>query len=197
MFPMDSCSPGSSVCGILQASLLEGVAIFSSRRSFWPMDWTHVFCISYIGRQILHHWATWELLTVSTFFQHWNIKVIFAKQTLFYQFIPGLSGGKPAHISLWFLKHNMSKESTNHRNVSLRKEPLLEACPQRASLTTRVHVTPWHKSRRSAAHGRPGFYLRFGNLVAKNATGTFKRYQSVTRITGDLTVSKNYPKHLQ
>ena len=36
---------GSSVHGILQARILEWVAISSSRGSSWPRDWTWVFCI--------------------------------------------------------------------------------------------------------------------------------------------------------
>ena len=55
--PMDCSSPGSSVHGILQARILEWVAISFSRGSSWPRDQTHIPCI---GRQILSHWATWE-----------------------------------------------------------------------------------------------------------------------------------------
>ena len=55
--PMDYSLPGSSVHGIFQARILEWVAIFFSRGSFWPRDQTHVSCI---GRQILYHWATRE-----------------------------------------------------------------------------------------------------------------------------------------
>ena len=39
--------------GILQARILEWVAISSSRGSSWPRDWTRVFCI---GRR--YPWAT-------------------------------------------------------------------------------------------------------------------------------------------
>ena len=49
--------PGSSVHGIPQARILEWVAVSSSRGSSQPRGQT---CISYIGRQILYHWATWE-----------------------------------------------------------------------------------------------------------------------------------------
>ena len=38
--PMDFSPPGSSVHGILQATILEWVAIPSSRGFFWPRDWT-------------------------------------------------------------------------------------------------------------------------------------------------------------
>ena len=40
--PMDCSSPGSSVRGILQARILEWVAISSSRESSRPRDWTWV-----------------------------------------------------------------------------------------------------------------------------------------------------------
>ena len=47
---MDYSLPGSSVHGILQARILEWVAI-SSRESSWPRDWTYY--ISCIGKWIL------------------------------------------------------------------------------------------------------------------------------------------------
>ena len=49
------CSPGSPVCGIFQARILEWVGISSPRGSSWPRDRTYVFCI---GRQGLYQWAT-------------------------------------------------------------------------------------------------------------------------------------------
>ena len=52
--------PGSSVCGIIQARMLEWVAISSSRGSPWPRDHTLVSCGCCIGRWILYHWAPWE-----------------------------------------------------------------------------------------------------------------------------------------
>ena len=53
--PMDYSPPYSSVHGILQARILECVAISFSRGSFQPRDRTLVSCISYIGSQILYH----------------------------------------------------------------------------------------------------------------------------------------------
>ena len=46
--------PGSSVHGILQARILEWVAMPSSRGSFQPRDPTHVSCISYFGSCVLY-----------------------------------------------------------------------------------------------------------------------------------------------
>ena len=59
---MDCSPPGSSLHGIFQARILEWVAISSLKGSFWSRDPTHVSCISYIGSQILYHWATWKPL---------------------------------------------------------------------------------------------------------------------------------------
>ena len=44
--PMDCSPPGSSVHGILQARILEWVAISFSSRSFQPRDQTKVSCIA-------------------------------------------------------------------------------------------------------------------------------------------------------
>ena len=55
--PMDSSLPGSSNHGILQARVLEWVAISLSRGSSQPRDWTRVSCIA--GR-CFNLWATRE-----------------------------------------------------------------------------------------------------------------------------------------
>ena len=52
---MDSSPPGSSVCGILQARILEWVAISFSRDSSQPRDRTQVPCVA--GR-FFTIWAT-------------------------------------------------------------------------------------------------------------------------------------------
>ena len=51
----DCSPPGSSIHGILQAKLLEWVAMPSSRESSPPRDWTHVSCVTCIGRWVLYH----------------------------------------------------------------------------------------------------------------------------------------------
>ena len=53
--PMDYNPLGSSIHGILQARILEWVAMPSSRGSSRPRDHTHVSYVSCIGRQVLHH----------------------------------------------------------------------------------------------------------------------------------------------
>ena len=67
--PMDCSPPGSSVHGILQAGILECVAMPSSRGSFWPRDGTWVpynsctagrFCITEPPRKpplLLYLWV--------------------------------------------------------------------------------------------------------------------------------------------
>ena len=63
---MDGTHPDSSVHGISQAGILEGVAISFSRGLSQPVDQTQFSCF---GRQILYHWATlvhWK--------QFWMIK---------------------------------------------------------------------------------------------------------------------------
>ena len=59
--PMDCSLPDSSVLGILQARILEWVAMTSSRGSSPPRDQTLGYDVSCIGRRILHHWTTWGL----------------------------------------------------------------------------------------------------------------------------------------
>ena len=57
---MEGSPSGSSVHGILQARILEYVAMPSSRGSSWPRDGIHVSCISFIGRWVLYHCTTRE-----------------------------------------------------------------------------------------------------------------------------------------
>ena len=59
---MDCSPPHFSVHGILQARILEWVAMPSSRGSSWPRDGTHGSYASCICRQVLYYTtsATWE-----------------------------------------------------------------------------------------------------------------------------------------
>ena len=58
--PVDYSPPGSSVHGILQASILEWVAMPSSRGSSRPREPTRISCVSCTGRQVLCHGAIGE-----------------------------------------------------------------------------------------------------------------------------------------
>ena len=53
--PMSCSPPDSSVHGVLQAKILELVAMPSSRGSSQTRDQTPVFYVSCIGRQVLYH----------------------------------------------------------------------------------------------------------------------------------------------
>ena len=53
--PMDYTPPGSSVHGILQARILEWVAISFFRGASQPRDRTRMSYISCTGRQVLYH----------------------------------------------------------------------------------------------------------------------------------------------
>ena len=55
--PMDCSPPGSSVHRILQARILEWVAISFSRGSSWPRDWTWIWGIAV---RLFTDWATRE-----------------------------------------------------------------------------------------------------------------------------------------
>ena len=63
--PVDCSPPGSSVHGILQARILEWVAMPSSGRSSWPSNWTMV---SFIAGGFFTSWATRE----AHFSGYWN-----------------------------------------------------------------------------------------------------------------------------
>ena len=58
--PMDCSLSGSSVHGILQARIIQWVAILFSRRSSQSRDWICICYRSGIGRQVLYAGATWE-----------------------------------------------------------------------------------------------------------------------------------------
>ena len=74
--PMDCSLPGSSVHGILQARVLEWVAIVLSRGSSWPRDWTQVSCIADRRFYRLSHQGSqrkWNLLShVQLFATPWT-----------------------------------------------------------------------------------------------------------------------------
>ena len=65
--PVDCSLPGSSIQGILQARIVEWVAISFSRGSFWPRDWTRVSLIAgrcfpvWVMDVRMDHKASWSL----------------------------------------------------------------------------------------------------------------------------------------
>ena len=76
--PMDSSLPCSSIHGILQARILEWVAISFSSRSAWPRDWTWVSCTA--GRfftiwttREAHHTDIRQLIEICWIFTSWQL----------------------------------------------------------------------------------------------------------------------------
>ena len=78
--PMDCSLPGSSVHGILQARILDRIAISFSRESSQPRDWTWVTCIA---RRFFTVWATREVLRCQYFTS--RVKVIMFNEELWLQ----------------------------------------------------------------------------------------------------------------
>ena len=60
--PMDYSLPASSLRGILQARIMEWLAIPSCRRSSQPRDQTQISCVFCIAGGFFSQWATWETL---------------------------------------------------------------------------------------------------------------------------------------
>ena len=67
--PMDCSLPGSSVHGVLQARILEWVAMPSSKGSSQPRNRTYV---SSTAGRFFTHWATWETLQPHGLYGPWN-----------------------------------------------------------------------------------------------------------------------------
>ena len=58
--PIDCSPPGSSVYGIMQARILEWIAISLSTAPSTLRDWIQVSSISCGNRRVLYHQATWK-----------------------------------------------------------------------------------------------------------------------------------------
>ena len=100
--PMDYRLPGSDIHGILQARVLERVAIPFSSRMSQPRDWTQVSCIS--GR-FFAIWATREAQIVSN---KWRNAILSIQMGIPH---PGISHvwqvlGKEVRSSLLWLRGN-------------------------------------------------------------------------------------------
>ena len=94
--PMDCSLPGSSALGILQARILEWVALPSSRGPSRPRDGTHISRVSCIGRWVLYTTMPPGKLTMYTIVLHpvsthckYNL---YATYTMLLTFVPGDSG---------------------------------------------------------------------------------------------------------
>ena len=116
---VSTCSPtGSSVHRIYQARILESVAISSSRESPQPRDQIHISCVSCIGRQILYHWATWEVMQIHAHTQMNLVAFFWASK--YYEKWPWKNGPVcPMGATLWdsvrvlFLKAHCCQHGTS------------------------------------------------------------------------------------
>ena len=85
--------------GVGSHSLLQGI--------FVTRDWTHIFCISCIGRRILYHWATWEVINFYTL--KYIIVLCWISGSLYHSSLPWFilpSSWSLPHIYLWCLIHS-------------------------------------------------------------------------------------------
>ena len=108
--PWTGAHQAPSVHGIFQARILEWIAISFSRGSSWPRDQTHV---SYIGRQIPYHWATWKALT--PFCHHPNSRSPHPSPRLYCC---------PSPLSNFFSSNTVSDSSALLKHVSLSHKPM-------------------------------------------------------------------------
>ena len=108
---MDYSLLGSSVHGILQARILEWVAIFSTRGSSWPRDQTQVSCTP--GR-LFTIWA----------FREFYLEKVKAE---------GNINHKP---SIWAPFHKSSRESTGSVYLHRHQWPLHEASSGHTTIWT-------------------------------------------------------------
>ena len=80
--PLDYSLPGSYVHGILQARILEWVAMPSSRGSSLPRDRTHISYVSYIARRLLYCYChlgdpfniSYDCFQICSYFKIKNLK---------------------------------------------------------------------------------------------------------------------------
>ena len=70
--PVDSSPSGSAVHGILQARILDCVAISYFRGTSRPRNKTRVTCISRIGRRTLYPCTTWEAILFNVMHYYWS-----------------------------------------------------------------------------------------------------------------------------
>ena len=113
---MDYNLPGCFICGILQAKILEWVAISSSRGSSWPRDGTQVPCISgrfftiWVTREAIHTpWATAYIPSyIPKEFSSWPRW----KPGWEYLSQSSLCSRVAGHSSLWELKHKTQSRTS-------------------------------------------------------------------------------------
>ena len=113
---MDCSPPGSSVRGIFQARILECVAISHSRRPSRPLDWTHTSCV---GRWILYHWATREVLGLVHIGGHLNASLVFRFLLQLQEMLAVAFRGRKKWLLLRKVTHSKSCKHNSHCSESL------------------------------------------------------------------------------
>ena len=115
--PMDYSPAGNSVNEILQAKILEWVAISSSRGSSWPRNQTWVSYISWICKWVLYH----QILT-TMFFKYlenyyWTreLTIYFFEAYFFFSFTSSLKSLEFEIPIFPHLKSNNKISNNNHQ----------------------------------------------------------------------------------
>ena len=102
--------PGSSVHGVFQARMLEGVAISFSRAPSWPRNWTWVSCVSC---------DTWEACVM--------LPIYCVRDSLRCSFGKKLSVERHREMCLWLTQEHTARKCQRHilRPVASDSESLL------------------------------------------------------------------------
>ena len=97
-----------------QARILEWVAISYSRGSSQCSDQTCISCVSYIGRQILYHCATWEALRLGEVVVLSNIQ---KSTSLVVQIIKNLPAMQETQVQSLGHEDSLEKEMATHSSI--------------------------------------------------------------------------------
>ena len=97
-----------------QARILEWVAISYSRGSSQCSDQTCISCVSYIGRQILYHCATWEALRLGEVVVLSNIQ---KSTSLVVQIIKNLPAMQETQVQSLGREDSLEKEMATHASI--------------------------------------------------------------------------------
>ena len=114
---MDCSLPGSSVHEILQARILEWVAMPSFRGSSWSRDQTHVSYISCIDRQLLYHQHHQSSNRVSPVFLWWLLQTSQGRAILLEASFP-LQGFCPPSYSVQSLPLHSPQSPSPHPQLN-------------------------------------------------------------------------------
>ena len=117
--PMDCSLPGSSIHGILQASILEWVAMSSSRGSSWSRDRTLIQLPAMQEMQILYCWGTrlhyfsrtWCKVPCNSSFQSY---LILCKETKNWNYFTVMYYERSKH---WQIQLNYSVLTSRHVTI--------------------------------------------------------------------------------